>query len=401
MKQFYTMASERKDFLVSIRRTLHMHPEIDRELPHTAELVCRELDRLSIPHNRFENNGIIAEFGPESIEQGGKLVASPIVALRADMDALEVCDLKTAPYRSQNSGRMHACGHDGHTAILLGAASILKELEPTLKGRVRLVFQPAEETDGGARDMIAHGCLDHVSAIIGLHVDELLDTGVVGVKHGTVHAASNPFKIVVNGRGSHGASPQDGIDSIHIAAKIIDNLQGIVAREISATDSAVVSVGKISGGTAANAIASSVILEGILRTLGSPLRSFMKERVQQVAESTAGLYRGNADVSFIESYPSFENNRQLCDFFMTQLKDREEIQVKMMDHPSMGVEDFAFYANEVPALFYRLGCRNESKGIVHPAHGSFFDLDEDCLVIGAMLQSFLAFQLLEAPPMKA
>lgn len=391
MIRFRKLAQSKMELMVKLRRELHMHPEIDRNLPNTSRLVCNELEKLNIPFKCYENNGIIAEFGNSS--------SSNIIALRADMDALEVYDLKTTSYRSQTNGYMHACGHDGHTSILVGAASILKHIEDELNGRVRLIFQPAEETDGGAKDMIALGALKGVNAIIGLHVDELLKTGTIGVNFGTVHAASNPFKITISGKGSHGASPQDGIDSIHIAAKIIDNLQGIVSREISATDSAVISIGKINGGTVANAICSGVIMEGILRTLGSPLRSFMKQRIQEVVLATSKVYRGNADVEFIESYPSFENNCIMYDWFLNTLENNEFIDVKKLEKPSMGVEDFAFYANEVPALFYRLGCRNEEKGITHPAHGSYFDIDEDCLMLGAMLQSFNAFNFLKNIPL--
>lgn len=391
MIDFLKLAEARMNLMVNLRRELHMHPEIDRSLNNTSALVVKELEKLSIPYKKYENNGIIAEIGNP--------INGNIIALRADMDALSVQDLKDVSYKSQTNGYMHACGHDGHTAILVGTAAILKEMEHELNGAVRLIFQPAEETDGGAKDMIEFGALDGVKAIIGLHVDELLPTGTIGINHGTVYAASNPFKIIINGKGSHGASPQDGIDSILIAAKIIDNLQGIVSREISATDSAVITVGKINGGTAANAICSTVVLEGILRTLGNDLRSFMKERIAQVIEATAAVYRGSAEIKFIESYPSFTNNTVMYDWFSNLLQSTKEVNIINLEKPSMGVEDFAFYANMVPSLFYRLGCRNEDKGIIHPAHGSYFDIDEDCLRIGAMLQSTCVINFLNNIPL--
>lgn len=387
MIDYLKEADEIFSTLVNIRRELHIHPEVDRNLNSTARLVEDNLTRLGISYTRFENNGIIAEFGSSTNNN--------IVALRADMDALEVVDLKEVSYKSQTQGYMHACGHDAHTAILIGATTILKKHEKDLKGRVRLIFQPAEETDGGAKDMIGFGALKDVNGIIGLHVDESLPIGTIGVNKGIVHAASNPFEIIIKGVGSHGASPQDGVDSIYIASKIIDGLQGIISREISATESAVITIGKISGGTAPNAICSSVSMQGILRTLGKELRAFSIERMETIVTNIAQMYRGEAKIQFIESYPSFENNDVLADWFFNLVKATPSVNVINVKKPSMGVEDFAYYTEKVPGLFYRLGCRNEAKGITHPAHGSYFDIDEDCLKYGAMLQSKAAFEFLE------
>lgn len=363
-----------------------MHPEVDRNLNLTANLIENNLNKLNIEYKRFNNNGIIAEFGNKNKDN--------IIALRADMDALEVFDLKDVPYKSQNPGCMHACGHDAHTSILIGTAAILKEIENDLNGKVRLIFQPAEETDGGAKDMIEYGATNGARGIIGLHVEESLSTGTVGINRGIVNASSNPFKITINGKGSHGASPQDGVDSIHIASKIIDNLQGIISREISATDSAIITVGKISGGTAINAICSNITMSGILRTLGSELRIFMKERMKNIVNMTAKMYRGEAVIEFIEGYPSFSNNNLMVDWFSEIINKDKSVSIVNIKNPSMGVEDFAYYSEKVPALFYKLGCRNEAKGIVHPAHGSYFDIDEECLKYGAMLQSKLAYEFL-------
>lgn len=387
MIDFKKAAEDKFEMMLKVRRELHMHPEIDRNLPKTTALIEQYLKKMNIGYKKFENNGIIAEFGQES--------CSNIVALRADMDALEVFDMKEVPYKSQNNGIMHACGHDAHTSILLGAASILKDIEEELNGRVRLIFQPAEETDGGAKEMIQYGALKEVKAIIGLHVEETLSTGVIGVNRGIVHAASNPFVITVNGKGSHGASPQDGVDSIYIASKIIDNLQGIVSREVAATDSAVITIGKIAGGTAQNAICSSLTMHGILRTLGSELRSFAKERIKSVVEMTANMYRGTAAIDFVEGYPSFKNNAILVEWFGEKIMRTSELKCVELEKPSLGVEDFAYYAEAVPALFYKLGCRNEELGIIHPAHGSYFDIDEACLKYGAMVQSKCVYELLK------
>lgn len=383
MINFFDESKKLMDSMVKIRRQLHMNPEIDRDLYSTGNLVEDYLKKYSISYKRYNNNGIIAEIG------NGK---GKTAALRADMDALNVNDLKDVPYKSKKRGVMHACGHDAHTSILIGVSILLKSIEEELDGTVRLIFQPAEETDGGARDMIDYGCLDGVSAIVGLHVDEAIDTGTIGVKRGVVCAASNPFEINVYGKGCHGASPENGVDAIVIGAKIIDNLQSIISREISALDSAVITIGKISGGTAPNAVCSHVIMEGILRTLGNELREYSKERISQIVCETALIYKGNADVKFIESYPSFRNDDKLYNNFYKLVSTMDNINWVDIEKPNMSVEDFSYYTQRVPGLYYKLGCRNIEKGICHPAHGSYFDIDEDCLAYGCALQSAFAYE---------
>ncbi|QCX32326.1 amidohydrolase [Caloramator sp. E03] len=386
MNNFLEKAKNVYDMMVTIRRSLHKYPEIDNKLYKTTELVESYLKELGIKYTKYDNNGIIADIGSKK---------NKIVALRADMDALEVVDLKDVPYKSQIEGYMHACGHDGHTAIQIGAAAILKEIEKELDGTVRLIFQPAEETYGGAKEMIEYGCLDKVKAIIALHVDETMSLGKIGVKKGVVCAASNPFTINVRGKGSHGAHPEDGVDSIYIAAKIIDNLQGIVSREIAAVDNAIITIGKINGGTALNAISSSVVMEGIIRTLGKDLRDYCVGRVKEIVENTAKLYRGKASFEYIEGYPSFQNDNELFNLFKDIIEKDKIAEFIEIEKPSMGVEDFAYYAQIIPALYYRLGCRNEEKGIINPAHGSYFDIDESCMIVGCAAQAAFAYKFLK------
>ncbi|SEF47441.1 amidohydrolase [Caloramator fervidus] len=384
MIDFFKESKDIFSELVYIRRTLHKNPEVDRNLNFTASFVEDYLKKNSIEYKRFDNCGIIAEVGK----------GENIVALRADMDALEIEDLKDVEYKSLKKGYMHACGHDAHTAIQVGAAIILKKHENKLKGRVRFIFQPAEETDGGAKDMINYGALEGVRAIYALHVDEKLHTGTIGIKKGMVAAASNPFKIIVEGKGAHGANPQDGIDSIYIAAKIIDNLQGIVSREISATDSAVITIGKINGGTAPNAVARQVEIEGIVRTIGEELRIFILDRIKEIVNATAKMYRGYAYIDIVESYPSFSNDNALYEKFIKNFSNSGYINLIELEKAEMGVEDFSYYTKIVPGLYYRLGCRNEEKGIINPAHGSYFDIDEECLWIGTAVQCINAFDFL-------
>lgn len=377
MINFFEEAKKIQNKMIEYRRYLHMHPELDRQLYITANYVENILKQYGINYKRYDNCGIIAEIG----------TGNNIIALRADMDALTVEDKKNVSYKSKHKGLMHACGHDAHTSILLGAAIILKKHEQMLNGKVRLIFQPAEETDGGAKDMISLGALDNVQFICGLHVEETLNTGTVGINRGVVSAASNPFNILIKGKGAHGAHPEDGIDPIIIAAKLIDNVQIILSREISPFNSAVITFGKISGGTTPNAIAEEVKIEGIIRTLGNDIRKMIKERFISIVESTAKMYRGSAQINIIEGYPSFKNDDNLFELMKRiHNKNKDYFLLKELEYPSMGVEDFAYYTEKVPGIYYKLGCRNENKGIVHPAHGSYFDIDEDCLWIGCGLQ---------------
>lgn len=388
MINFFEETRKIQSKMVEYRRQLHKYPEVDRQLYKTADYVEAVLKENNISYTRYSNCGIVAEVG-----NGEK-----IVALRADMDALTIEDKKETEYRSRNIGIMHACGHDAHTAIQLGAAIVLKKFENQINGKVRLIFQPAEETDGGAKDMIEYGALEGVSFISGLHVDETLETGVVGVKKGVVNAASNPFEIIIKGKGAHGAHPEDGIDSIVIAAKIIDNLQPIISREISPVNSGLITIGTINGGTAQNSIAESVKITGIIRTLGDSTREFVIKRFVDIVENTAKMYRATVNINIIESYPSFHNDNYLVDclidIYNTDNHNKYFI-LKELEYPSMGVEDFAYYTKVIPGIYYRLGCRNESKGIIHPAHASYFDVDEECLWIGSGIQCNIALKMLE------
>lgn len=386
MERYLDLSRKYFEKMKKIRRYIHSNPELDRDLPLTCGKVKEELNNIGIEYKSFGDLGIIGQIGSSN---------DNIVALRADMDALEIIDLKETEYKSIKHGIMHACGHDAHTAMQVGAAYIIKELEDELSGSVRFIFQPAEETDGGAIDMIKYGALEDVKAIFGLHVCEAIKTGSIGLKKGVVAAASNPFKIKITGKGSHGANPSSGVDAIVVACKIIENLQVLVSRETSATDSAVITIGKINGGTAANAVASTVEIEGIIRTLGNDLRQKIVTRVKEVSEYTAKMYGASAEPIIFESYPSYDNDDNLYEFLSEAIKSSNDIGYVDLTKPTMGVEDFAYYAQQVPSLYYRLGCRNEEKGIVNPAHGSYFDIDEECLIYGAAVQAMSAVEFLK------
>ena len=356
--------------LISIRRKLHMYPELDTELPMTCDLIETILKKNNISYTRIDNFGVIAEIGN----------GDETIAFRADIDALPLNDFKSVNYASKIPHRIHACGHDVHTTIILGIAIILQSLN--LPYKFRFIFQGAEETDGGAPCMIELGAIKDTKYILGIHTDISLDTNTIGMKQGTVTASSNPFTIEINGKGAHGAHPNTGVDSIIIASKTIDVFQTLITREIPATKNAVISIGQINGGETYNAIASKTTMKGILRTTDNTIKIYLKDRMSKILNEIAELYRGNATIAFKEGYPSFKNNNTLFDSFKECFTDDEYINLKEITVPSMGVDDFAYYANEIPGLYIKIGCRNESKGIIASAHSNYFDVDEECIRSG-------------------
>lgn len=376
--------------LINIRRDFHENPELGFELQRTSAKVKEFLKKEGIEYKETAKTGICAIIKGKNT---GKTVA-----LRGDMDALPLQDKKACEYSSKIQGKMHACGHDAHTTILMGAAKLLNGMKDELCGNVKLFFEPAEETTGGAPIMISDGALEnpHVDAVLGLHVSETIDCGKIGIKKGVVNAASNPFEIVIKGKGSHGARPNLGIDPITTACNLVNVIQTIVSREISPTNPSVITIGYIHGGTASNIIPEEVKIGGIIRTMKSEDREFVKKRIVEVSKGVANSMRAEAEVTIEESYPCLYNDDTMYSFMKGEAEEllgREN--VIDLDEPSLGVESFAYFSMERPAVFYYLGIKNEEKGIVNPAHGNLFDIDEHCLYIGAALQCKAAAMALE------
>ena len=385
---FLSLAKNIESELIDIRRDLHENPELGFDLFRTSQKVKDFLSKEGIEFYEVAQTGICAIIR-------GK--GEKTIALRADMDALPVQDKKNCHYASKVHGKMHACGHDAHTTILLGAAKILNGMKDEISGNVKLFFEPAEETTGGAPIMIKEGVLENpnVDAVIGLHVEEWLESGTVGLKREVAYAASNPFTIKIIGRGGHGASPHMTIDPIVIASNVIMSLQNIVSREIPPTDPAVITIGSIHGGTAQNIIPEEVTIAGIIRTMKSEHREYIKTRLTQVVEGIVNSMRGSCEINIEESYPCLYNDDKLAEMF--ENKASEVIgqgNVHKLDKPTMGVESFAYFSMERPALFYFLGSGNKEKGTLNPAHGSLFDIDESCICIGVAMQCKLAYEFL-------
>jgi amidohydrolase len=389
---FINEANNIKSELTTIRRDIHEHPELGFEEVRTSNLIKKFLDNEGIPYESVASTGVCAVIKGEGIGDNKKTIA-----LRADMDALPIQDKKGLPYSSKVTGKMHACGHDGHTTILLGATRILNNYKKHFSGNIKLLFEPAEETTGGGPIMIKEGVLDNpkVDLIVGLHVTEDLECGKVRVKSGVVHAASNPFRVRIIGSGGHGASPQVTVDPIVIAASIIQSIQTLVSREISPVNPSVITVGSIHGGSAQNVIPEDVVMTGIIRTLTKEDREYLVKRFKDLINNICKGYRAKAEVIIEESYPCLYNDENALGRVRKSVIDvlGEENLVEQQ-YPSMGVESFAYFANERPAAFYFLGTGNKAKKTDKPAHSSLFDIDEDALPLGVALQCDIAYKYL-------
>ena len=378
------------DWIVRIRRQLHRFPELMYKEVRTSQLVRDTLDELGIAYRYpLAETGVVATLG-----DGGR----PCVALRADMDALPIHEESDVDFRSEHDGEMHACGHDCHTAMLLGAARLLKEREADIRGTVRLIFQPAEEGGAGGKRMCDEGALaaePPVRRIFGLHVWPLLPTGSFGARPGVFLAASSFVEIDVRGRGGHAAMPHQAIDPVATAAKIVNELQTIVSRELNPLDSGVVSITAIHGGEASNVIPETVQMRGTVRALSMDGLRFIQERVTAIATDVAQAHRCEADVLFVgHDYPPTVNDPEcweLAKAAASGLVGGENVQ----ELPAvMGGEDFAYYTEQVPGCFVGLGVGNEAQGAVYGWHHPKFKVDEEALPLGAALHVAFALKSL-------
>ncbi|SHJ67860.1 amidohydrolase [Geosporobacter subterraneus DSM 17957] len=369
-------------WLVEVRRDFHRHPELGMEEYRTRDQIVKYLKEMGV-----ETKADIAKTGVVGLIRGGS--PGRTIALRADMDALPMQDEKNAPYKSTVDGKMHSCGHDAHMTILLGTAKILSGIRNQLKGNVKLLFQPAEETVGGAKPMIEEGVLENppVDGVLGLHVSTEDPTGTIGVRYGQMNAASDGIKIILHGESTHGAYPHSGVDAIAMAGQVITALQTVVSRNVDPRDSAVVTLGTIQGGTKQNIISNRVEMTGTVRTLDPKTRSKVIDRVEKIVLQIAAAMGGKGEVLREEGYTALINDDEMVHLVRDTGKELlGEDNVLEVKHATLGVEDFAYFAAAVPGAFFKLGCRNEEKGSIYDGHTTLFDIDEEALKVGVAMQ---------------
>lgn len=388
LEKIKSLSLQYRQEVVTFRRHLHAHPELSYEEFNTVKYVDEHLKSFGIQTKSVATTGLIAEIK-------GKNPEKKTVALRADMDALPIVETNNVPYKSTNVGVMHACGHDVHTSSLLGTAKILNAVKDQFEGTIRFLFQPGEEKNpGGASYMIRDGALENPqpSSIIGQHVFPLLPAGKIGMKEGMYMASADELYLRVIGKGGHGAAPDLTIDPIVIASHIIIALQQIISRNASPKQPTVLTFGNIIGKGATNIIPNEVNIAGTFRAMNETWRESGLEKIKKMAESIAEGMGGKCEVEISRGYPYLENNPELTRRIRTAAEEYVGKENVVDIDITLGAEDFSYYSQVIPASFYRLGTRNDAKGITSYVHTPTFDIDEDALDIGPGLMAWMALK---------
>lgn len=383
-----TLVDAQKEWVIDLRRKLHRIPEDGFKEFKTQQVIIDVLRELDIPYVT-ERTWVIA------VIDGA--YPGETVAIRADMDGLPLNEPDGCTFRSEHPGMMHACGHDAHVAMALGAAKVLKHLQKELHGKVKFLFQPAEETCGGAEPMVQAGAMEnpHVDRVYGLHVMPYLPVGQIETRSGTLNASTDSVQLTIQGKSGHGAYPDQGTDAIVCAAHLITALQTIVARNVSPLNSAVLTLGTIQGGSAQNIICDAVKIRGTLRTANAELRAFMKQRITEISHGVAAAMNCTIDTQIIPGYAALVNNSieaERIKRIAGRLLGKENVFEKAV--PSMGGEDFSFFCDCTPGAFFHVGCSKPEWLPAPPLHSKDFRIDEDCLAIGTLMHAALALDVL-------
>lgn len=374
-------AKELSSYIIEKRRHLHMNPETAFEEYETQAFIEKELQKIGYETKKIAKTGVLAIL--EGKEHG------LTIGLRADIDALNVQEENEVEYKSRNKGKMHACGHDAHTAMLLGAAKIIYEHKDKLVGKIKLIFQPAEEGDGGGKIVTEEGILDDVDYVYGLHVWGDNDAGKIETRVGPFLASSDSFIITVTGKGGHAASPHETFDPTSVLVDIYNALQKIISREIDPLEHVVLSSPRLSGSDAHNIIPARAVLEGTFRTFNEEVREHIINRLIEVAEGYSKAWRCKAEIKFHDpAYPPVVNDEEAVELAKKVLSALDNVGEAKM---TMGGEDFAYYVKKTKGAFITLGIRNEEKGITAPHHHPKFDVDESVLWKGTAIYALLGF----------
>lgn len=369
------------------RHHLHQYPEPSFEEYETTDYIIEQIKKLTnVTYERLSKTGVVAHL------VGAK--PGPVIALRADIDALRMPEKTNVPFKSKNEGIMHACGHDAHAAMLLGALYVLSEHQTELEGGFVFIFQAAEELfPGGANELVEKGVLDGVDAIIGQHAGPKIDVGQIGTRTGYLTANSDTFKLTVIGRGGHASSPQSCLDPIPVGAQIVTALQGLV-RLIAAKNSAVVSVTQFHSGTADNVIPDTVVIRGTVRTYLTEDRDFIETKIKRISEQYAKAFGMSVDAEYSRGYDFLYNSPEFTKALMSVADELYGDGTATTMDPGMGGEDFSYYLQKIPGCFYFLGMKNESLDCIYPTHSTKFRIDEDSFAVGisVMLNGAIRFQ---------
>jgi amidohydrolase len=391
-EQIQELSAKIFDDVVATRRHLHANPELSFHEIQTSAYVARKLEELGLEYHKMADTGLVALIQGEKPSDAGN-----VVALRADMDALPILEANEVSYKSQNPGVMHACGHDAHTSSLLGTARILTELKSQFAGTVKLIFQPAEEKlPGGASLMIKEGVLENPkpAAVLGQHVMPLIDAGKVGFRAGKYMASTDELYVTVKGKGGHGAQPQQNIDPVIITAHILTALQQVVSRFADPKSPSVLSFGKVIANGATNVIPNEVYLEGTFRTMDENWRGEAHKRMKKMAEGIAESMGGSCDFNIMRGYPFLINEEKLTNATRGHAEDYLGKENVLDLDIWMAAEDFAYYSQAADSCFYRLGTRNEARGITSSVHTPTFDVEEDAFKVSTGLMAYLAVKQL-------
>jgi amidohydrolase len=379
-KTIENLTAPYENMMIENRRYLHSHPEPSYQEEKTRQFIIEKLEAWGIPYQKSDKYYyIVARIKGD---RPGKTVA-----FRADIDALEIPDKKDVPYHSQNENCAHACGHDAHTSVLLALAHLFSTHRELISGEVLFIFQHAEETlPGGAYTIINDGFLDGVDMIFGAHVWLAYELGKIGVREGPIMASSDEFRIDITGRGGHGSEPHRNLDALLAAATLTTQLQNIVSRMVPALEPAVLSVCELHGGSAFNVMPDAAYLRGTVRAFNEKIQEIIEEKIKRIAESVCTSFGVEQRVSYLRGFPPTVNDAAVTALFREAVQKDTEYEL-IISEPVMGAEDFSYYLRKTPGVFFFVGARNESRGIIYPHHHSLFDIDERAMP--AALNCFL------------